>query len=83
MDALIASYDSQKKTFDVKVAAVNAKGGATPPEYQRLKQEQNDLNALASQINADGKDLNNLVDTINSMVTVLNQARQIAQSTDR
>lgn len=73
LDALIASYDSQKKTFDAKVAAVNAKGGATPPEYQKLKQEQNDLNALASQINADGKDLNNLVDTINSMVTVLNR----------
>ncbi|MHB8830676.1 MAG: matrixin family metalloprotease [Patescibacteria group bacterium] len=73
LDALIASYEAKKKIFDSEVAHSNAQGGASPPEYQKLKQEQNALNSLADQITADELSLNQLVDTLNSMVSVLNR----------
>lgn len=73
LDALIATYETKVKAFESEVAAWNAKNTGKPSDYQRLKQEQNDLNALAAQIGSAESELNQLVDTINSMVAVLNR----------
>ncbi|MBI5654267.1 matrixin family metalloprotease [Candidatus Uhrbacteria bacterium] len=73
LDSSVASFENKKKKFEQEVARWNAKGGAPPPEYKRLKQEQDDLNAQAEKIYAEETSLNLLVDTLNSMVAVLNR----------
>lgn len=73
LDASVASLKNRKKKFEQEVARWNAKGGAPPPEYQKLKQEQDDLNAQADKIYTEETSLNQLVDTLNSMVAVLNR----------
>lgn len=73
LNVMIQTFNAQKTTWEVEVKRANARGGATPDEYQRLIQEQNVLNAQIAQINAAQQALNDAIDTVNASAIELNR----------
>lgn len=72
-DAAVATFDRQNQAYAVEVTRVNAHGGASPQEYERLQQEGADLRAQATKLKSMQTTLNQTIDTLNSMVEVLNR----------
>ncbi len=69
----VAAYQSDEVVYNAEVEQANARGGATPTEYDKiqadktaLEQEFASLKSLESILNAD-------VDTLNALATVINQ----------
>ncbi|MBI4040128.1 matrixin family metalloprotease [Candidatus Daviesbacteria bacterium] len=80
LEPSIAQYDQQAAAFKQKVANLNneinrwnSQGGAPPDVYQKLIQEQKDLQAEADKLNALAKSLNRSADIYNAQVGQLNQ----------
>lgn len=78
LDAASSDYEKKKRAYEEEVSYWNTKGGAPPAEYDKLKRDQDTLNAQAASINQLVQELNQLGTTINSLVSVLNRlAREL------
>lgn len=73
LDALQARYTRDQSAYNDKVAALNARGGATPPEAAKLDQERAALKALAASINSQVAIYNASVAALNAEVEKFNQ----------
>jgi chromosome segregation ATPase len=72
-DSLQQRYETQKQAYDQKVKDANAKGGASPGEYQQLNRERDQLNQQASDLNQRATEINALIVDINALVSTLNR----------
>lgn len=73
------AFDRRVEAYDEEVAYWNARGGAPPGEYEKLQQEQialareqEELNALADDVNAKVRELNAAVDELNRLAAHTN-----------
>lgn len=80
LDERIAKYKKDVADFEAKVKALNQqieewnnKGGAPPDVYDRLRQEQSDLKALAAKLDETAKVLKVSSTNFNDQVSQLNQ----------
>ncbi len=70
---LQASFENKLQSFKKEVAEWNSKGGAPPEIYDKLIQQQKDLQAEAQKLNGMAKNLNISTQNYNSGVNELNQ----------
>jgi DNA repair exonuclease SbcCD ATPase subunit len=68
-----ADFKNRLTQFNQKVEDVNSKGGASPEDYQQLKNEQAQFQREADDLNALAKSLNQSTDAYNSELHNLNQ----------
>lgn len=80
IDEQIAKYQKDRAAFEQKVSDLNSqiqywnsKGGAPPDEYNKLVDQQRQLQAQASALNATAKILNQSTVSYNSQVNTLDQ----------
>jgi archaellum component FlaC len=66
-------YNSRINKFNANVEYWNRHGGLMENVYKKMMQEKDDLNSLREKLMVQQEDLRRLVDTINSMVVVVNE----------
>ena len=66
-------YNLRINTFNANVEYWNRHGGLIENVYKKLMQEKDELNSLREKLMVQQEDLRRLVDTINSMVVVVNE----------
>jgi hypothetical protein len=78
-DTASAAFDTRAAAYHAEVTKWNSKGGAPPAEYERLQEEQKELEAarseltrLAERVNEYAALLNTAVDELNALASVLN-----------
>lgn len=73
-EARVAKFQQGVKSLNERILQLNAQGGATFEEYDKLIKEQAALEDEAAKLNAIAKNLNRSTDLYNSEVANLNQA---------
>lgn len=69
----INDYNSKKNTYNDSVKYWNDQGGAPRDKFQQLEQTRAELNALSKILNEKQKAFSEMVDTVNSIVTLMNK----------
>ena len=66
-------YNSRINTFNANVEYWNRHGGIIENVHKKLMQEKNELNSVREKLDVQREDLKRLVDTINSLIVVINE----------
>ncbi len=79
----VTAFNARVAKYEKDVAYWNAKGGAPPPEYDRLNAERQAIDAESAALDAQQAAINAKIDKINSLVTVINRlARSLNLAAD-
>jgi chromosome segregation ATPase len=68
----MASYDDRVHALNEQINTVSKNGGASEEVYQQLKSEKESLGSLHNDLQVRSEELKNIIDTLNSMVVVIN-----------
>ncbi len=68
----LSNFQLAKTSYEKEVQQINARGGATREEYNRLNTEKNVLNSRVTSLNLEQDQLNQMVDQINTLAKTLN-----------
>jgi hypothetical protein len=71
-----ASFLSRSQDYEAEVERINGKGGASPSEFNKLKQEREELNAQVASINSEGSALNGMLIELNNLLAKRNAAAE-------
>lgn len=63
----VAKYKQRADTYEKQVASWNAKGGAPKDEYQQLKEQRKEINALADTLEEQRKNINDTAARLNAL----------------
>ncbi|MBI3261011.1 matrixin family metalloprotease [Candidatus Berkelbacteria bacterium] len=72
-DALVRDFQTRLKKYNEEVSYWNTHGGAPPAEFERLREEGRQLNAMVDEVNSLVEQINSLAKKLNLRVGELNK----------
>lgn len=73
LDNDFAAYNARMEALRAQDEAASLKGGGSPENYENLKSEKDSLDFSRNDLMARQEDLNRIIDTMNSLVVVINE----------
>ena len=73
LDNQIAELDSRTATYNAEVTDINHRGGATPSQAQKLRDEETTLHQLLTAVQTKQTQFNNNVEKLNALADTLNR----------